>query len=753
MSKLSSRCCFALAWALGIGTCVGLDAVAAAPAAIARPQQSLELTLRRTRGRVDVVVVGAGLDTRAERQRHDSDVWIARLSGPNLPAGLKAPQQVLLEASDLLSVRLEPRQSGIDLVVKARFGSTVPKPETSSNGQDLIVSFLGLADPAAATTGRLDLRRPGRVPQPVAAPPARPRAVAPPLGDMAVGTMLINNRSFVQASGPPVTLTLNNSSAKDALMSLARLGGYGFVFVQDEDPSVGDVPVTMAFRDERCDRALNSVLLSSGLQARLDGRTLLVGTAVSAKSFGPQMSKVFRLNQVDVQSAAEYLASLGASMTAVKTVKITSGEAESAGATQISARTSQTSSEIRETETYGSSTGPLLGLTGVTDSRLDTVTLVGDPALIQVAQAYLRQLDLRKRQVAVRVQILNVDLTNDKTIDSSFSARMNGTFLVSDSGKAHMNFGRYKPLNSSSTGVLQDGDYRQPGTYASGTPQVQQQMVIDPPFVEAQDVVQSVDPDTGEVTTTLVPRLDDLGRPIYVPSTDPAAAPTLKPLFDAKGRPILVPDRDPARQRQPENSFFAYIEAMIESSSAKTLAQPTLLVQEGESALVQTGESVITGRTATETANGSTQFQNTRENAGLSVQLKVNKVDDNGFVTLNLQPEISVPISAGVQEGIQIFNISARKLESGDVRLRDGQSLILTGVIQEADRQRVQKWPLLGDLPLIGQLFRQSSSSRLKSELVVIVTPTVLLDGEEANFGYGYQPATAPSRSLVQSGR
>ena len=50
---------------------------------------------------------------------------------------------------------------------------------------------------------------------------------------MAVGSMLINNRSFVQASGPPVTLTLNNAPAKDALMSLARLGGYGFVFVAD----------------------------------------------------------------------------------------------------------------------------------------------------------------------------------------------------------------------------------------------------------------------------------------------------------------------------------------------------------------------------------------------------------------------------------------------------------------------------------------------------------------------------------------
>ena len=97
--------------------------------------------------------------------------------------------------------------------------------------------------------------------------------------------MLINNRSFVQASGPPVTLTLNDAPAKDALMSLARLGGYGFVYVGDGDPMLtmimaGEIsdcslyPVTMAFRDERYDRALNSVLMASGLQGRLDGRHL-----------------------------------------------------------------------------------------------------------------------------------------------------------------------------------------------------------------------------------------------------------------------------------------------------------------------------------------------------------------------------------------------------------------------------------------------------------------------------------------------
>ena len=47
--------------------------------------------------------------------------------------------------------------------------------------------------------------------------------------------MLVNNRSYVQATGPAVSLTLNNAPAKDALMSLARLGGYGFVYVADPD--------------------------------------------------------------------------------------------------------------------------------------------------------------------------------------------------------------------------------------------------------------------------------------------------------------------------------------------------------------------------------------------------------------------------------------------------------------------------------------------------------------------------------------
>ena len=90
-------------------------------------------------------------------------------------------------------------------------------------------------------------------------------------------------------------------------------GGYGFVYVgeitsaSDSATASKDALVSIAFQNESYARALNGVLLASGLQGKLDGRTLLVGKAAATKTFGPQMSKVIRLNQVSAQSAAEYL--------------------------------------------------------------------------------------------------------------------------------------------------------------------------------------------------------------------------------------------------------------------------------------------------------------------------------------------------------------------------------------------------------------------------------------------------------------
>ena len=805
-------------------------------------QGTMSLRIQRRPGGVEVVIEGVGPQP-VLQQRLNGRVWQGSLQTQGNPGILNGRQQVSDPVAGLQRVAITGSGSAYRLEVVPGSGQILQEPVVSADGRNLILRFPGLNAGPSLQTGRIDLNTPGRVPQSRYAPPLRPRAVAPPLGDMAVGTMVLQNRNYVNVSGPPVTLTLNNAPAKDALMVLARLGGYGFVFLGEKNSSgsasqmssgqqgMEQRLVSLAFQQEDFSKAFNSVLMASGLQGRLSGNALFVGEKISYAGLSPTVSKVFRLNQVSSDSAAQYLASLGARVCVPTTTTFNSSASSTEGtASASSSQTQSSSSEKTEISCYGgaqdeegsnSGFGPLYGLEGTTDARLSTVTLIGESSQVTVAEKYLRNLDLRKRQVAIKVQILNIDLNNDKSIDSSFSARMGNTFIVSQSGKAFMNFGDYKPGNEAGTGRLGNNTpYSTPGTYSAGVPMQAAQDVVDP-VVEASDVVGAVveknnvfsppfiekqreettsvtDSNTGITTVTktlvpviedgqpvyvrsndpmaapalvpaydsdgrrvyvpttdptaapsLVPRYDSNGQPIYVSSTDPAASQTLVPRYDKNGQPVYVAGKDPNKFSYPQNSFYGYLEAVIESSSAKTLASPTLLVQEGQAAKVETGTSVITGVKATETANGSTQFENTRENAGLTLDVNVDKIDDNGFVTMNISPTISIPEGAGEQRGVPIFNITGRSLSSGRVRLRDRQTLVLTGVIRETDFAQVTKWPILGDLPILGQLFRQSISGKDKQELVILVTPSIVDDESGGAYGYGYRPSTREARQLM----
>ena len=105
-------------------------------------------------------------------------------------------------------------------------------------------------------------------------------------------------------------------------------------------------------------------------------------------------------------------------------------------------------------------------------------------------------------------------------------------------------------------------------------------------------------------------------------------------------------------------------------------------------------------------------------------------------------------VSAGAQcPPISILRV--RRLDTGVLRVRDGQTLILTGVISDFDRAVVSKWPILGDIPIIGQFFRASSNNREKRELVIMVTPRIINDTEGGTYGYGYQPSTPASRAFL----
>ena len=754
-----------------------LDVVLRSGSREALAQGAMSLRIRRAQNGVEVVLEGVGTQP-VLQQRLNGQVWEGRLQTKGTPGLSSARNQLSNPASGLKRVAIRGSGNTYQLEVVPEPGMTLQEPVVSADGRNLILQFPGLVATPTLQSGRLDLNTPGVVPQARYAPPLRPRAVAPPLGDMAVGTMVLQNRSFVNVSGPPVTLTLNNAPAKDALMALARLGGYGFVFVADpattgtngapgiaEDPQGGTV--SMAFQGESYARALNGVLLASGLQGKLDGRTLLVGRRAASKTFGPQMSKVIRLNQVSARAAAEYLGNLGATFNLTNTITTTSGEMAQAGTAQLSDQTSQVSSTTLYSESFGASTGPLRGLVVTTDSRLQTLTLVGDSKLVSVAEGYLKQVDLRQRQVALSVRILDIQLDNDSQMSNNFAFRSGNAFIVNDDGSLLANFGAYKPPGSAAGGL--------PGRYTADektTPLPGTGSVVESgrPFFDVPDSSYPY-PGTG-ATVPGFPNANPV-RPDFGPYSNPLQPGITDITLDDENNSVEYEYENPTKFQYPTNQFFDFLTAQIESTSSKLLANPTLIIQEGSGkmlgsdgapiasdgkvgreraneALVTVGTRLVTKYKVREGENGSIFCEPELETAGLTFGARVDKIDDNGFVTFSLSPQISAEVG---QEKVErcgnISVINSRALDTGKIRVRDGQTLVLTGVISDSDVESVKKWPILGDIPFIGQFFRASEGGRFKRELVILVTPRIIDDTQGGNYGYGYRPSLPAARQIM----
>jgi type IV pilus assembly protein PilQ len=517
---------------------------------------------------------------------------------------------------------------------------------------------------------------------------------------MAVGTMVIANPSYVNVSGPPVTMTIKNAQAKNVLMALSQLGGYGFVYVDEDAGSNQEKgsaslprPITISFRNEKYGRAINSALMAAGIQGKREGNTIFAGPRVLGKSFGPQVSKVYRLNQISSNSAADYLANLGASVTKTNTVttSVTQGGDQNQPSGAPNSATTQTGATTT-VEAYGASTGPLIGLRVTTDVRLSTITLVGDSSVVIVAEQYLRQLDIRQRQVALGVKILDVGLSNDNRISNSFAFKSGNTFILNDDGVLSAIFG-------SSTLTATPGETNPATSY----------------------------PDQSFI--------DSLRAVILSSSTKVLASPTL----------ILSENPEQIQKDTSVNDDFKIKETSYYSGPIGRLY--------ANESFVTVGEQVVTSYTTQDSATGAPPTCiPVFSNAGLTFGARINRIDDNGFVSFSLSPEISavtggLPISIGNCGSIQIVN--RRRLDTGNLRVRDGQTLVLTGVISDDDRATVSKWPILGDIPLVGQFFRSSGTSRKKSELVIMVTPRIINDTEGGTYGYGFEPSTRDTRQFM----
>jgi len=173
----------------------------------------------------------------------------------------------------------------------------------------------------------------------------------------------------------------------------------------------------------------------------------------------------------------------------------------------------------------------------------------------------------------------------------------------------------------------------------------------------------------------------------------------------------------------------ALIQALSTSTDVNLLSTPSILTLDNQEASIVVGENVpfITG-TSTSTGSGvSNPFQTIqREDVGLSLKVTPH-VAGLSTIRLELEQENS-QVKDSVGEAADIVT-TTRKLES-TVLADDGETIALGGLIRDNITKTVRKVPILGDIPLLGILFRSTSNSREKSNLMVFLRPTILPDNE-----------------------
>ncbi len=185
---------------------------------------------------------------------------------------------------------------------------------------------------------------------------------------------------------------------------------------------------------------------------------------------------------------------------------------------------------------------------------------------------------------------------------------------------------------------------------------------------------------------------------------------------------------------------------LIENNKGRILSNPKIVITNGKKSTIDLTQDYIESTTVqvlTSAVGTSNTVQRTYEvgdDNGIKVEI-MPFISPDGYVSLTLKPEYSsvleeihdtyVDENAKPVDYIAATLLQRRNLDLSNVRIKDEETLLLGGMIQEQETVRTSKVPILGDLPIVGFLFRGTSKGLSKSELLIMITPRIIKDTED----------------------
>lgn len=214
-------------------------------------------------------------------------------------------------------------------------------------------------------------------------------------------------------------------------------------------------------------------------------------------------------------------------------------------------------------------------------------------------------------------------------------------------------------------------------------------------------------------------------------------------------RPIFFvgdssPDAEGVSKYSGSATLMYTINYLIENRKGRVVANPRILITNGQESVIDlTSDYVktVTSQILTTTGSGSSGTQRDYE-IGDDNGIKITVtpfISPDGYVTLNIEPEYATIASQVYttnettgSDDLAATLLQRRNLTLNNIRIKDGETLIIGGMIKEEETKNVNKVPFLGDIPIIGTFFRSTTNSKTKEEMVILLTPKIVIDTEDA---------------------
>lgn len=300
----------------------------------------------------------------------------------------------------------------------------------------------------------------------------------------------------------------------------------------------------------------------------------------------------------------------------------------------------------------------------------NSLVITAQPDLLTSLESVIRQLDIRRAQV--HVEAIIVEIMEGDGVDFGLQ------WISEDGGMVQYNNGRQAPI----------------GQVAAGAYLAREQ--------------------PGRTTTTLVD-----GNLVTTTEPDRPGDVSLlaSVLQNVNGMMIGV----------VKNDWGAILQAVTTNSNSNILATPSIMTLDNEEAQFLVGQSVPTITGSTTGSNNDNPFQ-TVQREDIGIKLKVTpQINEGNGVQMVIEQEVS-SISGATSVDITINKRELKTVVMAD----DGETIVLGGLIDEDVQESVSKVPILGDIPVLGHLFKSTSTSRQKRNLMVFLRPRIVRDGTSA---------------------